>query len=44
VAQGHLGKRSGKGFYDWPSATEAACAPTDDSLRRVISIAKSTAD
>ena len=44
VAQGYLGKRSGKGFYDWPNATEAADAPADDSLRRVISIAKGTAD
>ena len=44
VAQGHLGKRSGRGFYDWTSATEAADAPADDSLRRVISIAKGTAD
>jgi len=41
VAQGHLGKRSGKGFYDWP--TNAGDGDTDEALQRVIALASDSA-
>lgn len=41
VAQGRLGKRSGKGFYDWP--TDAGEGATDAALQRVIALARDSA-
>ncbi|MGR3547742.1 MAG: 3-hydroxyacyl-CoA dehydrogenase family protein, partial [Roseovarius sp.] len=42
VERGHLGKRSGKGFYDWPEAESSG--PTEEALRRVIALARGSAD
>jgi len=42
VGQGHLGKRSGKGFYDWPEGEDARAA--EQALRRVIALARDSAD
>ena len=41
VAQEHLGKRSGKGFYDWP--IDAGDGATDEALQRVIALARDSA-
>lgn len=44
VRRGHLGKRSGKGFYDWPEGGDAEAGAKDEALRRVIALARDSAD
>ena len=42
VERGHLGKRSGKGFYDWPEEGDSTAA--EAALRHVIALARDSAD
>lgn len=43
VARGELGKRSGKGFFDWPAEAGESEGETNEALNRIIAIARANA-